>query len=279
MGIIKNLIFRWDRVITPVIPTPVDNSIIFYSTSVANPLSAYVTGNTGAAIDWTVTGGLTIATVTGDFPNLDFSTNVGVGVVTVENITAVNFLAIQNCEITDIFIPDIIGVTTLTLSNNLLTNFSLNSHPSITHLVISNMPSLTSLDVSGNTLLTHLEAQNTGLSGVYSFTTNTNIDFINLGQNIGVTGIVTTGLTSLTRIRCFYSSINSLDISTNVNITALEIQGNSFSSTLTNQVLADLVANNKTNGDLHYRNNETGQGVTDRATLVSRGWTITNYGT
>ena len=33
------------------------------------------------------------------------------------------------------------------------------------------------------------------------------------------------------------------------------------------------------NGTLRYRNNETGQGVTDRATLVSRGWVIINHAT
>ena len=129
----------------------------------------------------------------------------------------------------------------------------------------SNLVSLQSLNVI-NSFLTDLD-----------FTNNTLLQQLFITNN-SLTSLSLTTQTSLIILDCEDNNLASLDISS-TNIKILRCEGNSFSSTVTNKILTDLVDIGQNNGTLSYRNNETGQGVTDRATLISRGWTITNYAT
>ena len=129
----------------------------------------------------------------------------------------------------------------------------------------SNLVSLQSLNVI-NSFLTDLDLTNNTLLQQLFITNNS------------LTSLSLTTQTSLITLDCEDNNLASLDISS-TNIKILRCEGNSFSSTVTNKILTDLVAIGRNNGTLHYRNNETGQGVTDRATLISRGWNITNYAT
>lgn len=76
------------------------------------------------------------------------------------------------------------------------------------------------------------------------------------------------------------TGLASLDISFNRSLGRLECFNNSLSSANINAILAALVAAGITNGVLLCNDQTpaappTGQGITDAATLESRGWTVT----
>jgi hypothetical protein len=73
--------------------------------------------------------------------------------------------------------------------------------------------------------------------------------------------------------------MTELDHSLLINITTIEIYVNQLSSTQINKVLNDLVNNGLNGGFLNTVNQTppappTGQGIIDKATLISRGWTV-----
>ena len=92
-------------------------------------------------------------------------------------------------------------------------------------------------------------------------------------------------LSSLTNLQYFYCYDNQLTAfeggSVSNTLGYFQAQNNQLTSTAVNAILTALVAANKTTGtrflNLGGTGNAapTGQGITDKATLVSRGWTVT----
>lgn len=148
---------------------------------------------------------------------------------------------------------DVSSLTEFKVFNLSLTSLNVSNATALT-ILFCDFNSLQELDVSVNTSLTELSCNSNGL-----------ID-LDVSTNI-----------NLTLLSCNSNELTSLNISTNINLTTLYCHSNSFSSTVTNSILASLVAHNKFGGTLHYRNNETGQGIADKATLTGRGWTIIDY--
>jgi hypothetical protein len=75
--------------------------------------------------------------------------------------------------------------------------------------------------------------------------------------------------------------LSDLNINSNSKLEFLWCQGNHLSSSTINAHLAKLVANNVTTGTRSYTSLSqtpaappTGQGITDKATLISRGWSV-----
>ncbi|MDD5698122.1 MAG: hypothetical protein PHH77_05850 [Victivallaceae bacterium] len=75
--------------------------------------------------------------------------------------------------------------------------------------------------------------------------------------------------------------LSSLNINNNPKLEFLWCQGNHLTSAMVNAHLAKLVAGNVTTGTRSYTSLSqtpaappTGQGITDKATLISRGWDI-----
>jgi hypothetical protein len=75
--------------------------------------------------------------------------------------------------------------------------------------------------------------------------------------------------------------LSSLNINSNPKLEFLWCQGNHLTSAMVNAHLAKLVANNVTAISLSYTSLSqdppappTGQGITDKATLISRGWSV-----
>jgi uncharacterized protein (TIGR02145 family) len=159
-----------------------------------------------------------------------------------------------------------IGTVTMNIYDiRLVTILDFGNSSGITLLNSSNLDSLLSLRVI-DSYLTNLDLTN-----------NTSLQELFITNN-SLTTLSLTTQASLIALDCENNNLVSLDVSP-TNIKILRCEGNSFTSTVTNKILTDLVAIGQNNGTLNYRNNETGQGVTDRATLISRGWSITNYTT
>ena len=151
------------------------------------------------------------------------------------------------------------ALTTLTASGNLLTSINTSSEPNLASLSCISMASLTSVVLGGGAITSLTVWGNANLTSL-DFSSEPNITSL-----IAMACGLTNGITNMATATGLKNNI--------------WVYQNNYTVTATNQLLADLVANGQTNGVLKYRNNETGQGVTDRATLVSRGWTITNYAT
>jgi len=71
-----------------------------------------------------------------------------------------------------------------------------------------------------------------------------------------------------------------VDYSRLINATYINLNGNKLSSTQVNKLLSELVANGLSNGTLLTNSQTppappTGQGIIDKATLISRNWTVT----
>ena len=116
-------------------------------------------------------------------------------------------------------------------------------------------------------------------------------DFAMTGSNVAVhrnygsagTRTITfsgTGNAPMTYLSCYGNSLTSLDVSTNTALTDLYCHGNSLTSSEINGILADLVSAGVSNGTYESNNQTpsappTKQGITDKATLQSRDWTVT----
>jgi len=166
-----------------------------------------------------------------------------------------------------------VNLTILWCFNNQLTSLDVSSNVNLTTLNCFNNQ-LTSLDVSNNVNLTTL---NCHINQLTSLDVSNNVNLIYLRCYINqLTLLDVSNNVNLTLITCENNQLTSLDVSDNVNLTYLRCYSNQFTETATNQLLAGLRANNFS-GVLKYKNNETGQGITDRAWLVTNGATITNY--
>ncbi len=251
-------------------------SFTLQSTSVSVSWSPTNVVNPGTTLDWTVSGGVTIATTTIDDPTFNFSSNTGTANVLIENADDLTGIGLDLLGITSVNLSSLLNITSLTLNNNLFTTLDVSNNNLLTLLHINNN-SITTIDITNNTALISVDFSTTLLTGV-DFSNNTSLTLINISNSSSFATLGVSLNTSLNAIFCNSTALSTLDISNNTLITSLSCQLNNFSASVTNQILADLVANSQNNGTLNYRNNETGQGVTDRATLITRGWTITNFG-
>lgn len=100
------------------------------------------------------------------------------------------------------------------------------------------------------------------------FSTQSKITSLNLSNNI-----------LLESLSCGMGNLTNLDISANIDLQTIYLQHHSLTSESINAILASLVAHGKSNGICHLESQTpsappTGQGLTDKATLISRGWTV-----
>jgi len=174
---------------------------------------------------------------------------------TSQNVNDPTFNLSANTGTVNMAAYDVSNLIQLTLNSLNLSMLNVSENDALLELLCYSN-SLTTLDVTANTAMTNLWCHSNLLTT------------LDISQNI-----------NLDQLFCYSNSLITLDISTNTELGILYCQFNNFSETVTNSILASLVSHGLTGGILRYRNNETGQGVTDRATLVSRGWIITNYAT
>ncbi len=131
------------------------------------------------------------------------------------------------------------------------------------------------LSGDGNPALTHLELYG-NLSTSINVSANTALTYLDVAQN-REPSIDVSKNTLLTHLEVYNNLfITALDISANPDITYLDIGPCAIPSAGINTILARLVAGGKTNGTIYAGQTPsappTGQGLTDKATLISRGW-------
>ena len=301
------------------VTTLLSGSMILSTTSTSSSWSPFSVTNLGDTLTWDSTGGFVGTIVADDptFDLSTNSGIANMSVYNVEQVTilriqslnltslnpselkSVTRLDIDNNSLTTIDTSELTELelyrchnnnfTTLDLSNNTLLTFvecfsnSLTSIIGLSNLTLLNSfncfgNSLTTIDLTSSVNLTTLFCYNNSLTSlnVTGLSSITTLFTMNNTSLISVTGL--SSCTDLTSLRVDNCAISTFSVLALTLLDTLQCQLNSFSAALTNQLLADLVANGFS-GTLHYRNNETGQGITDRAQLIINGATITNYAT
>lgn len=126
----------------------------------------------------------------------------------------------------------------------------------------------------------------TSFSASYTYAnTNTTVDASNCSNltqlmipGNGMTALDVSNCPNLTNIDFSYNSpsITSINLANCPNLTSITLWGNPLNNTIVNSMLAQLVQNGKTGGTLLAISSAapTGAGLTDKATLESRGWAI-----
>lgn len=140
--------------------------------------------------------------------------------------------------------------------------------------------------LGANTALRVLDVGfNPQLSGsIPSLNNNTSLQYFHCGSCFNITGSIPSlsSNTSLTNFYCFFNKLNNFaGGSVSNTLGDFQAQNNDLPSSAVNAILAAFVAANRTTGtrilNLGGTGNAapTGQGITDKATLISRGWTVT----
>ena len=151
------------------------------------------------------------------------------------------------------------GLIELRFMETPITSIDLSAHTSLLHLACRQCYSLTSIDISAQTLL----------------------EYFDCSQCTQITSIDVSHNTNLKNLWCDSLGLSSLNINNNPKLEFLWCQGNHFTSATINAHLAKLVASNVDAFTMSYSAASqdppappTGQGITDKATLISRGWSV-----
>ena len=154
---------------------------------------------------------------------------------------------------------------------------------------LSGAPALMYLDVSGGTAITALDVSaNPALQTLYCDSTLITALDVSANPALQALGCNSTSITALDvsanpalqTLYCDSTLITALDVSANPALQALGCNSTAITDdTIINSILASLVSFGLSNGyvDLSGGTNAapTGQGITDVATLVSMGWSVT----
>ena len=115
---------------------------------------------------------------------------------------------------------------------------------------------------------------------LFSGNANTALTSLNCSSN-SLTALDISTNTALTSLRCYSNSLTALDVSTNTELTSLYCYSNSLTSAVINSHMADLVSAGLNGGTYSGAQTPsappTGQGITDKATLIAspRLWSVT----
>ncbi len=170
------------------------------------------------------------------------------------------------------------GLLTLDCHANMLTALDPSMCTGLTSLTCNNN-SILSLDVSVLGSLTFLNCSNNAISSL-NLNNNSALTQIVAAYNPGLTTINLSTLTSCLQFRFGNCHLSSMTLPpSGAAITHFFCDVNSLPSSVINAILALLVAGGATSGVLELQFQSpaappTGQGITDKATLVSRSWNI-----
>ena len=192
-----------------------------------------------------------------------------------EKLTALNYLHVDDNQLTEIDISKNIQLLSLSLSKNQLTNLDVSNNISLTILQADNNQlvdinlndaialkrldiynnQLTSLDVSKNIALTQLYAYNNQLTKL-DVSNNTALTKLDVGNN-QLTSLDVSKNTTLTYLNVNNNQLTSLDVSNNTALTKLDVGNNQLTSldVSKNTTLTYLNVNNNQLTSLDVSNN------------------------
>lgn len=256
----------------------------------------YCGGNELTALDVSNNTALEILSVGTGMYSIIYGNNISAIDIS-NNINLTRFECGYN-SISSVDISNNINLTHLDVSYNSISAIDVTSHIYLTTLGVNNN-NLSALNVSNNTALTTLYCQdnnlstldvssNTALVSLYceynSFTT------INVSNNSALKYLSCRGVTTLdishNNLLDYVSCVGLASLTVSSSYTSLSngiyVTYGTLTSTNINSILSALVATGLSSSNRKFNcNNQTpsapptGQGLTDKQTLIDRGWTIT----
>ena len=177
-----------------------------------------------------------------------------------------------------------LGVKKISLDNNLITSISnLSTYTNLEDFRCSENPMTGNVpDLSDNTALVNFVVGDNQLTGsIPDLSNNTELVYFTCRDN-QLTGSIP-DLSDNTELVYFDCHTNDLTGyvagSVPVSLKTFRANSNQLTATAVNAILADFVAAGATNGTLNLGDPgnaaPTGQGLTDKQTLLSRGWSVT----
>ena len=169
------------------------------------------------------------------------------------------------------------NITRLDIKSNSITSVDVSSCIRMT-LFLCFANDLTAIDVSKNILLEYFYFYSNDVTTI-DISTNTELTNFHCGVN-QLTSLDISNNTKISTIWFYGNSLTTVDVSNNTalrNIYAIE---NALTSTCVNAILALLVSLSRTSGTVELEDQDpaaapTGQGITDKATLIAAGVTVT----
>jgi len=138
--------------------------------------------------------------------------------------------------------------------------------------------SQTAIDVTNNINLTSLLCWTNSITSI-DVSKNTKLTLLRTRVN-PITALDISNNTLLTKVDSRVCNLTSFNISNNPLLDGIGIDYNNITTAHVNAILADLVAGGLLNGSLNTIHQNpvappTGQGIVDKATLITRGWIVT----
>jgi hypothetical protein len=199
------------------------------------------------------------------------------------NVSTCTALIELDCFENNLFSLNISGnpaLTKLNYGRTNITNVDISGHTGLTELGFAETK-VVSIDLSAHTALLHLNCNMCYQLTALNINTLTNLEYFNCSLCTQITSIDVSHNPELTSLWCDAVGLSALNISNNSKLEFLWCSQNNFTSAVINAHLAKLVANNVTTGVKSYSAANqtppappTGQGITDKATLISRGWSV-----
>lgn len=168
------------------------------------------------------------------------------------------------------------NMTYLGLSTNQLIGFDNNSFENLNQLYIDGNQNLSTFTNNDLPNLTILVSQYCNISD-FSENTFPSLNTLYIGNNL-LTTIDLSGLTNLTTLDMNTNSLTNLSIDGLINLNTINLANNNLNQSSVNHILAKLVEYGTTNGSVNITGvgnaSPSGQGLTDKNTLFSRGWSV-----
>ncbi len=212
----------------------------------------------------------------------------------VSNNTALTTLSCGNNDITSLNVNGASALLSLSVFSNLLSSLDVSNNTALTYLGC-HFNSLTSLNVTQNTALESLDCSSNSLTSL-DITNNTNLitltctgcslTSLDISQNTALetvtcslntlTSLDVSNNTALANLSCIDNQLTSLDISNNTALSFLRCYDNQLTTAAIDAIFSNLAAGSISNGTLDI---DVGRSIpgsdADKATLVGRGWSIT----
>jgi Leucine-rich repeat (LRR) protein len=199
------------------------------------------------------------------------------------NISTCAALTELNCFDNNLSSLNISGnpaLTQLDYGRNNISNVDISAHTGLIELGFAETP-IASIDLSAHTALLHLACRQCYNLTSINISAQTLLQYFDCSLCTGITSIDVNHNPELKSLWCDSMGLSSLNISNNSKLEFLWCQGNHLSSATINAHLAKLVASNVDAFTMSYSAASqdppappTGQGITDKATLISRGWSV-----
>ncbi len=172
------------------------------------------------------------------------------------------------------------ALTKLNYGRNNISSVDISAHTGLTELRFSET-TVTSIDLSAHTALLSLACRQCYSLSSINISAQALLEYFDCSLCTGITSIDVSHNTELKNLWCDSMGLSELNINNNSKLEFLWCQGNHFTSAVINAHLAKLVASNVTTGVRSYCSTSqtpaappTGQGITDKATLIGRGWGV-----